>query len=113
MNVPSLPLHITPELFNIKMIEVTNLVKYQDTRIIINDISFSASERECIGLFGEDATVKTELLRLMSGSTLPTSGHISIQSFNTQTHPFKARKSVGCQLEPIMAEVCLSLQQQP
>lgn len=111
MNVPSLPLHITPELFSIKMIEVTNLVKYQDTRIIINDISFSASERECIGLFGEDATVKTELLRLMSGSTLPTSGHISIQGFNTQTHPFKARKSVGCQLEQDLGHPRMSVKE--
>lgn len=93
------------------MIEIINLIKCQGTRKIINDVSFSAQHHECVGLFGEDSIAKTALLYLMSGSTLPSSGHVTIEGFNTQTHPFKAKKSVGYQLDQDLAPPKMSVKE--
>ena len=91
------------------MIEISNLTKYLDKKKIISDLSFSASHPECLGLFGEDRTAKTTLLNLISGLMQPSSGYINIQGFNTQTHPFKARKLVGYQLEQNLDHPTLSV----
>lgn len=81
------------------MIEIQNLTKYLDKKNIINSFSFIANKKECLGLFGEDATVKTAVLNMIAGSTQPSSGHITIQGFNTQTQALKARKLVGYQVD--------------
>ena len=81
------------------MIEINNLTKQQGKKTIINDISFKANQKECLGLFGEDAAIKTTLLNMLSGVSLPSSGHISIEGFDTQTQRLKARKLIGYQLD--------------
>jgi len=87
-----------PNLFGKKMIEISNLTKHAGNSIILSDFSFSANQQECLGLFGQDATVKTTLLDVIAGSTPPSSGVISIQGFNMQTHPLKAKQLIGYQL---------------
>lgn len=91
------------------MIEISNLTKHLDKKKIISNFSFSANHPECLGLFGEDRIAKTALLQLISGSTQPSSGYIKIQGFNTQTHPFKARKFVGYQLDQNLDHPTLSV----
>lgn len=80
------------------MIKITNLTKHLNKKTIINDFSFSARKHECLGLFGENPTVKTALLDLISGSTLPFSGHINIQGIDTTTQSHKVKKIVGYQI---------------
>ncbi|OIN45181.1 ABC transporter ATP-binding protein [Pseudomonas azotoformans] len=79
------------------MIEISNLTKHMGNNTIISDFSFSATQQECLGLFGQNHTAKTALLNIIVGSTQPSSGHINIQGFNTQTHPLEARQLVGYQ----------------
>ena len=98
-----------PNLFGKKMIEISNLTKHTGNTTIINDFSFSAHSQECLGLFGEDHTVKTALLNLIAGSTQPSSGYINIQGFNTQTHALKARKLVGYQLSKDLGHPTMSV----
>ncbi|MDQ0649960.1 ABC-2 type transport system ATP-binding protein [Pseudomonas cedrina] len=86
-----------PNLFGKKMIEISNLTKHTGNTTIINDFSFKANPLECLGLFGQDPIAKTVLLDVIAGSTQPSSGHITIQGFNTQTHALQARKLVGYQ----------------
>ncbi len=81
------------------MIEVQNLTKHLDKRNLIDSFSFIANQKECLGLFGEDRAVKTTLLNMIAGSTHPSSGHINIHGFDTQTQTLKARKLVGYQLD--------------
>ncbi|WP_300632102.1 ABC transporter ATP-binding protein [Pseudomonas sp.] len=81
------------------MIEVSNLTKYLGKKSVINDFSFCAQRQECVGLLGEHGAGKTTLLNLISGVTKPSSGHISIQGFNTQTHSVLAKQAVGYQLQ--------------
>lgn len=80
------------------MIEISNLTKCLDKKPVISDLSFSTQKHECVGLFGEDHMGKTELLNLISSSTMPTNGRIKIQGFDTQTETLKARKKIGYQL---------------
>ncbi|ONH56749.1 ABC transporter ATP-binding protein [Pseudomonas cedrina subsp. cedrina] len=79
------------------MIEISNLTKHTGNTTIISDLSFKANPLECLGLFGQDPIAKTVLLDVIAGSTQPSSGHITIQGFNTQTHALQARRLVGYQ----------------
>ncbi|AZF09941.1 ABC transporter, ATP-binding protein [Pseudomonas sp. R2-37-08W] len=81
------------------MIEVSNLTKYLGKKSVISDFSFCAQRKECVGLLGEHGAGKTTLLNLLSGMIKPTSGHISIQGFSTQTDSVLARQAVGYQLQ--------------
>ena len=93
------------------MIEIINLTKHLNNKKIISDFSFSANKQECLGLFGENPTVKTALLDVISGSTTPSSGYINIQGFNTKTHPFKAKKLVGYQLHRCVSHPTMSVKE--
>ncbi|AZF15139.1 ABC transporter ATP-binding protein [Pseudomonas sp. R3-18-08] len=79
------------------MIEVSNLTKHLGKKSVISDFSFCAQRKECVGLLGEHGAGKTTLLNLLSGMIKPTSGHISIQGFSTQTDSVLARQAVGYQ----------------
>ena len=100
-----------PNLFGKKMIEISNLTKYSGKKSTISDFSFSANKQECLGLFGEDACVKTALLNLISGVTHPSSGYIKIQGFNTQTHALKTKNLVGYQLFKELAHPTMSVKE--
>lgn len=79
------------------MIEISNVTKYMDKKNIISDLSFSANQHECLGLFGEDPAAKTLLLNILSGTTSPSSGHVTVQGINPQV--LKIKKAIGYQLD--------------
>jgi len=81
------------------MIEISKLNKTLGNRKIINDLSFSSIQKECLGLFGDDDSAKTMLLKLIAGAIPPCSGHIKIDTLDTRTHSIKARKLIGYQVE--------------
>ena len=93
------------------MIEIINLTKHLNNKKIISDFSFSANKQECLGLFGENPTVKTALLDVISGSTTPSSGHIKIQGFNTKAHPLRAKKLIGYQLHRCVSHPTMSVKE--
>jgi ABC-2 type transport system ATP-binding protein len=98
-----------PNLFGKKMIEISNLTKHSGNTTIISDVSFSAHQQECLGLFGQDHSAKTVLLDLIAGSTQPSSGHINIQNVNTHTDALKARQLVGYQLSKDIGHPTMSV----
>ncbi|QDH64253.1 ABC transporter ATP-binding protein [Pseudomonas azotoformans] len=93
------------------MIEIINLTKHLNNKKIISDFSFSANKQECLGLFGENPTVKTALLDVISGSTTPSSGNINIQGFNTKAHPLRAKKLIGYQLHRCVSHPTMSVKE--
>lgn len=98
-----------PNLFGKKMIEISNLTKHTGNTTLINDFSFTATQQECLGLFGQDHSVKTALLNIIAGATQPSSGQIKIQGINTQTHAFKARQLIGYQLSRDLGHPTMSV----
>lgn len=81
------------------MIEITNLTKKTGRATSIDNLSFSAHPRECLGLFGHDGAGKSTLLKLLSGAIPATSGTMKIYDINISTHPIKAKKIIGYQPE--------------
>ncbi|PHN21798.1 ABC transporter ATP-binding protein [Pseudomonas sp. ICMP 460] len=81
------------------MLEISSLTKHSGKKTVITDLSFCAQRKECIGVFGEDGAGKTTLLNLISGLVKPSSGRITVEGFDTQTHALYARKAIGYQLQ--------------
>ncbi|TFY92041.1 ABC transporter ATP-binding protein [Pseudomonas kairouanensis] len=79
------------------MIEISNLTKQLDNKIVIRDLSFSAQRNECLGLFGLERAGKTTLLKMVAGSTSPSSGQVNIVGFDTRTHARQTCQAVGYQ----------------
>ena len=85
------------------MIEITNLTKKAGRTTILDNLTFSAQSRECIGLFGHDGAGKSTLLKLLSGGIPATSGNIKIYDLAISTHPIKTRKIIGYQPESALS----------
>lgn len=85
------------------MIEITNLTKKAGRTTILDNLTFSAQPRECIGLFGHDGAGKSTLLKLLSGGIPATSGNIKIYDLAISTHPIKTRKIIGYQPESALS----------
>ncbi len=59
------------------MIKVTNLCKSINNKKILNDISFSLSGGNVLGIVGPNGTGKSTLISILCNIIKPTSGHIS------------------------------------
>ena len=58
------------------LLEVNNISKQQQDRIIVDDISFEQNALQKIAVTGESGSGKTTLLKMISGHAQPTSGTI-------------------------------------
>lgn len=79
------------------MIEITNLTKKMGRALVIDNLTFSAHPRECLGVFGHDGAGKSTLLKLLSGAITATSGAMKIYDMDISTHPMKVKKIIGYQ----------------
>jgi len=96
-------------LFGKQMLEISSLTKHLGKRKVITHLSFCAERQECIGLFGEYGAGKTALLNLIAGVTKPSAGHITVQGFDTQSHPLQAQKALGYQLQSGLSHSTMSV----
>ncbi|EJF69231.1 putative ABC transporter ATP-binding protein [Pseudomonas sp. Ag1] len=91
------------------MIEITSLTKTMGGKNIIHDFSFNAQPQECIGLFGNDGAGKTTIIKMISGSTTPSSGHIKIFGNDIALNAFQAKKVTGYQPERLLSHGAMSV----
>ncbi len=86
------------------MIELKNVTKsFQkknnknkiETFIADNDVSFTASEGEVLGILGPNGAGKTTLLRMISGIMKPDSGEILIDNMNYQDCNEEIKKNIA------------------
>lgn len=75
---------------NKPILQIKNLTKEFDGKIILNNNSLDVSEGEVIGLLGVNGAGKTTLLKLLSGFLEPTEGNIIIMG----NDPWKGRDKV-------------------
>lgn len=91
------------------MLDISSLTKHLGKRNVITNLSLYAQHKECIGLLGGSGAGKTTLLNMISGLSKPSAGHITVQGFDTQTHPLQARKALGYQLQDGLSHQTMSV----
>ncbi|AWB67640.1 energy-dependent translational throttle protein EttA [Saccharobesus litoralis] len=70
-------LYIPPgERLGDKVLEVNNLTKSYDGRVLIDDLSFTVPKGAIVGIIGPNGTGKSTLFRMLSGIEQPDSGSI-------------------------------------
>jgi len=65
-------------MINMKLLEVRNLSKSFDSKIILKDINLSVSNGKIIGLLGKNGAGKSTLIKLINDLLTPTNGEILI-----------------------------------
>src|SRR5471032_728043 len=91
------------------MIEITSLTKKRGMKSIIHDFSFSAQPQECLGIFGNDGAGKTTIIKMISGSITPSSGHIKIFGNDITLNTLQAKKITGYQPELFLSHSAMSV----
>ena len=75
-------------------VEAVRLTKHYGGRSAVEDVSFSASQGEIVGLLGRNGAGKTTTIRLLTTVLEPTSGEFSIAG-HPSTSSAEIRRSVG------------------
>ncbi len=71
-------LEINMERLGNKIVEMHNLIKFFDDKIILNKFNYGFKKGERIGIIGKNGTGKSTFLNLLTGSLVPDSGKIVI-----------------------------------
>lgn len=69
------------------MLEVRNLFKTYEGKLLLDDISFTVAEGETICLLGASGSGKSTLLRIIAGLESPDSGLVSFDNLDLTTTP--------------------------
>ena len=78
------------------MISVSHVTKkYQNTKNVVEDVSFTVGEGRIFGLLGPNGAGKTTLMQMISTLLTPTEGDITIYGLNTKEQPREIRKKIG------------------
>jgi ABC-2 type transport system ATP-binding protein len=77
------------------MINVTNLSRSYGKFMAVDDISFSISQGEIVGLLGHNGAGKTTIMKMLTGYLEPTSGTILIDGLNIDTNRQKIQRKIG------------------
>lgn len=74
------------------MIEVKNISKSYNGRTVLENISFTVNEGECVALTGESGAGKTTLMRIIAGLETADSGTVSIKADTKKTYVFQENR---------------------
>ena len=77
------------------MIEVQKLVKNYDTVKAVQSIDFSINDGEIVGFLGANGAGKSTTLKVLTGYIAPTSGKVSINGLDIQSHSYEIRQLIG------------------
>ncbi|GAA0748656.1 ABC transporter ATP-binding protein [Clostridium oceanicum] len=92
-------------MMNKEVLVVQNLTKSFKKRKAINDVSFTVKEGDICGFIGPNGAGKTTMIRMLTGLITPSSGSVSINSFDVTKDIENALKYIGAIVEnPIFFE---------
>ena len=77
------------------MIEVSGLVKVYGTNLALDNISFTANEREIVGFLGPNGAGKSTCMNIMTGYLSPNAGTVKIGGVDISEKPDEAKKMIG------------------
>ena len=77
------------------MIEITNVTKKYGDFTAVDDISFTIQNGEIIGFLGPNGAGKSTTMNMITGYIEPTEGTITVNGYDIQKKPQKAKKQIG------------------
>ncbi|MBQ3528470.1 MAG: ATP-binding cassette domain-containing protein [Clostridia bacterium] len=77
------------------MIEVSGLVKVYGTNVALDNISFTAGEREIVGFLGPNGAGKSTCMNIMTGYLSSNAGTVKIGGVDISEKPDEAKKLIG------------------
>lgn len=77
------------------MVEIKHLTKYYGKKAAVKDISFNINDNEILGFLGPNGAGKSTTLNIMCGVIPSTSGTVTINGYNIESDPVKAKKCIG------------------
>jgi len=83
------------EMKSLSMIEVKNVIKRFNDKLVTDNLSFSIEKGEIFGLLGPNGAGKSTLINTMVGLIKMDKGEIIIGDYNISKDPLKARGIVG------------------
>lgn len=80
-----------------KVLAVEGLSKRFGQIIVADDLSFSVSKSECLGIIGPNGAGKTSVFNILDGTLRPDSGRVMLggQDVTRQSKHFRARRGMG------------------
>ena len=77
------------------IIKTQNLTKQYGDILAVNNLDLEVFEGEIFGLLGPNGAGKTTTIRMLTGQTKPTSGTITVDSYDIVHEPTKAKQQIG------------------
>jgi ABC-2 type transport system ATP-binding protein len=77
------------------MLSIANLTKRFDRFVAVDDLSLEVRPGELFGFLGPNGAGKTTTIKMMCGLLKPTSGTVTIDGFEIQRDPLKAKALLG------------------
>lgn len=78
------------------MIKFKNVTKvFNDTVTAVDNLSFKVNKGEIVGFIGPNGSGKTTTIKMLTGILSADKGEISVNGYDIQKEPLKAKKSLG------------------
>ena len=77
------------------LIEVKNITKRFDDKIVLDNISLSVDEGDIFGLIGPNGAGKTTLIKIMTGLWDSNDGEVIIDGYDIKKEPLKIKEQIG------------------
>ncbi|AFS79614.1 ABC transporter ATP-binding protein [Gottschalkia acidurici 9a] len=77
------------------LIEVKNITKRFDDKLILDNISFNIEEGDIFGLIGPNGAGKSTMINIMTGLLESDTGSINIGGYDLKTNPIKVKEQIG------------------
>lgn len=77
------------------MVEIKHLTKYYGNKAAVKDISFNINDNEILGFLGPNGAGKSTTLNIICGVIPSTSGTVTINGYDIESEPVKAKKCIG------------------
>ncbi|MFA6291112.1 MAG: ATP-binding cassette domain-containing protein [Victivallales bacterium] len=77
------------------MIKVENLYKWFGSKLAVEDVSFDVTRGEILGFIGPNGAGKSTTMRMITGFIPASKGKVSIDGFDIENEPVKAKSLMG------------------
>ena len=77
------------------MIQVSELTKYYQKNLAVDNLTFNILENEVVALLGLNGAGKTTTLRMLTGFLTPTRGNITVNSYDFFNQSMELKKQIG------------------